>query len=189
MDQFLALSGLMFWTVAVGTFLVFVAIMALVEFNRQVWATGFFVASLYGASAFLGIPILKLVWDNPLATAYTFLLYLLIGGVWSIVKWKLYCGKIVKMWREGSKEYTSYLRILEAIKSSPDEASIQLPSDIDPSRNKDRLFGYVFYWPFSLVWTIFDNPLRALFDFLYDQFGMIYTTIAKRVARKIAATI
>lgn len=187
LESVLALTGLAFWTVAIGTVIFALVIMALVEFNRPFWATTVLIISFAGLVFMTNYPIWTEVRANPLLLLYWTLGYLLIGAGWSLFKWSRYVTRTVKGW--ATCEYSHYrAKVLEIQKAESDD-KVDLPHEIDPGYNKDRFFGWAVYWPFSAFWTVLDDPLRALFEFLYEQFGQVYTKIAQRIARRIAATV
>jgi hypothetical protein len=187
LETMLALTGLAFWTVAIGTVIFCLIIMALVEFNRPFWATFLVILTTTVFVYATKYPLWDEVRNNPLLLFYWTAGFLLAGAGWSLFKWWRHVDRVVKSWAK--RGYTDDLRKLEKIKAASSDSSVDLPYEIDPGHNKDRFFGWIVYWPFSLVWTLLDDPLRAAFEFMYDQFGQFYTKIAQRVARRIASTV
>jgi hypothetical protein len=187
LETMLALTGLAFWTVAIGTVIFCLIIMALVEYNRPFWATTLMIVTISGLVFVTKYPLWDEIRANPLLLVYWTIGYLLIGAGWSLFKWWRYVDRTVKRWSKS--DYSGHKRNLEMIRSADSDSTVQLPSEIDPGNNKDRFFGWTLYWPFSGIWTLLDDPLRAAFEFMYEQFGQIYTKIAQRVARRIASSV
>jgi hypothetical protein len=185
LEAVLTLTGLAFWTVTIGTVLLSIVVMALVEFNRPFWATALVIATIAGTVTLTHYPIWDEIRANPMMVLYWFIGYIILGGLWSFFKWTRFVTRTVKEWVK--RGYSEDLRRLNAIKDAESDDMVELPREIDPTYNKDRFFGWSMYWPLSVIWTLFDDPFRAIFDFLYEQFGQLYTKIAKRIARRIAA--
>ncbi len=49
--------------------------------------------------------------------------------------------------------------------------------------NKAAIIRWMTYWPFSLVYTLLNDPVRRLFEFLYEQIGTKLQTIANHAFR------
>jgi len=51
------------------------------------------------------------------------------------------------------------------------------------TKNKRRIVAWMAYWPFSMVGTIINDPVRRLFKFLFNTFKALYQNIADHVFR------
>lgn len=52
------------------------------------------------------------------------------------------------------------------------------------SKNKSRITAWACYWPFSFIGTLLNDPVRRLFNFLFNQFKALYQHLADYVLRK-----
>lgn len=79
--------------------------------------------------------------------------YVFLGILWSIYKWKLYCGNY---YRRNSSRVSNLL----------------------VSEHKDRVSAWMMYWPFSFVWYILNDPIVAFYNFLYYKLQKVYNSIS-----------
>lgn len=106
------------------------------------------------------------IWNLALFSAY----YLLVGGLWSIVKWFLYSLKL----RDETKEK-------QANKRHDDPHRNARPSESYAKNNKGLLAGWVAMWPFSMIGTFIGDFLTKLFDHVVKALSGIYDGIANAV--------
>jgi hypothetical protein len=52
------------------------------------------------------------------------------------------------------------------------------------SRNKGRITAWASFWPFSFVGTVLNDPVRRLFNFLFNQFKALYQRLSDWILRK-----
>ena len=131
----------------------------------------------YIASIFFGIGLLilfffgnrdffaslgKSIIENPSTSILIFVAYLAIGTIWSFVKWFLFL-------KEQKDHYSSVT---------------YFHFDIDRfkiAKNKERVLHWMIYWPFSLAWTMINNPVKRSFEFIISQFGGAYDKMTERI--------
>jgi hypothetical protein len=94
------------------------------------------------------------------------ILYLLIGTIWSFVKWYLY---LVEM-RDHYNTYgsSSYYR---------DNYSL--------NQNKERILNWMIYWPLSAFWTMINHPVRKMFKLILKNFAEHYQSISDKVFKDL----
>lgn len=107
---------------------------------------------------------------HPMETLVYFLLYTLVGVVWSFYKW----GRIVN---------TQATKYKEKLKSY---GKANLP-DYRPDLGdyKGEIFNWIFYWPFSFSWFVIHEPIERLFDIIMKNTKKVYEGITNK-AFKIA---
>lgn len=122
-------------------------------------------------------------WMIPLAI----LGYFAVGCLWSMVRWTLWNNHLFDtarsfiihtneyevLSREEKLKYLGRILINNCIISGPFPPS--------PSQYKARIVFWITNWPFSLVWTVLNDPLRKLADFLYRRLGKVYSGITNWV--------
>lgn len=70
-------------------------------------------------------------------------------------------------------------------------AIAEYDADIKPWRardNKALILSWIAYWPFSLLVTLLDDPIRALFNWMYRRLRKTYDNIAA-TAQKSAMNV
>lgn len=65
------------------------------------------------------------------------------------------------------------------------ETSLNL-AEIPPkaARNKGRIIFWMAYWPASAFWTLLNDPLTRLYEFLYRRLGVVFENISKAMFGK-----
>lgn len=185
----LVLTGLALWSFIVGSVIAAVIVMCLLETEHQFWSFALFAAGFYGATVVLGIPLVDEVRQQPIMLAYYLAVHVLIGVAWSIYRWKYRTEKTIKSWLKDEYHHKRELEMLKKAKDAMTDAEIELPASVNPGRNKDVFFGYIFLWPLSMIAFICKDWLVALWDLLYAHVGKLYIKISKRVMRKMAALL
>ncbi|MFA5489288.1 MAG: hypothetical protein WC284_08725 [Candidimonas sp.] len=101
--------------------------------------------------------------------------YIIVGTLWSILKWYILCLKIKKKVdaaveaSHGAKP--SYVRI-------NDEQYTYPPSASD---HKDTLIMWITWWPFGVVVSLIDDPMKYLIEYIYARMGKVYDKISIKV--------
>ena len=52
------------------------------------------------------------------------------------------------------------------------------------TKNKSRITAWAAFWPFSFLGTLLNDPVRRLFNFLFDWFKSLYQKMSDRVFAK-----
>jgi len=55
------------------------------------------------------------------------------------------------------------------------------PKPPDPAKFKPFILRWLMFWPWSLSWTLLDDPIRRTFKAIYDSLVSTYERIAKEV--------
>ena len=95
--------------------------------------------------------------NHPVDIIIYVLAYFFIGTAWSFVKWYLF---LVKLKESGIKQKDYRCEV---------------------SYNKDKVISWMTYWPFSVIWTFFDHPVKKAWNFIYIKTAKVYDNIAKQV--------
>ena len=139
-------------------------------------------------------------------------IYFALGGGWSFIKWfsylkqkadsfEHYKAKWIKKFNDRNPDNEYDLSTKTNIKDTLGaEAAHNFreylhekgylsyqASDIFPSakNNKEKLVTWILYWPTSLFWTILNDPLVRLANWIYDRFGNVYTAIANHIFKNV----
>jgi hypothetical protein len=96
---------------------------------------------------------------NPGTIILVFGGYLLVGLIWSFVKWYFYLSHLKDKKAEDGKTYI-------------------YADDISFLKNKSRILVWMSYWPLSGLWTLINDPMRKLFQFIQMKFAGTYQKMA-----------
>lgn len=188
--------------------LFFVVETILMEVEHWGWATtcllGTFVLSLIGHHFWQTPSVIDWVVANGVFTLVYVAAYLAVGVGWSFLKWFSYLMGFRDAFRE-QKEAFCLKNNLDPKTPITDE---KLLSDFDShlahnvswgerhrgqllsrerpraAKSKSRIVAWMAFWPFSVVGTVLNDPVRRLFNFLYSQFKALYERMAGFVFRK-----
>ena len=197
-------------TFIIGAWIAIAVLVAiLLEFELEGWATTF---------VSLGIALLMWnyrtdIWDvvsqNPWPTVGFVVSYIIIGIVWSFIKWNTYVkrtfGRIKKVKDEfiaehkeindGNRaEFNQMIEKLRLKNSSGYTISVydtttlgDIIKKVTPvaSEKKTIITAWISYWPMSLVGTLLNNPFRNFFEWLYDNLSGYYDKITNKYKQDI----
>jgi hypothetical protein len=188
--------------------LFFVVETILMEVEHWGWATtcllGTFVLSLVAHHFWQTPSLVDWVVANGVFTLAYVGAYLAVGVGWSFIKWFSYLMGFRDAFRE-QKEAFCLRNGLDPKAAITDEKVLsefdshlshnvgwsekhrgQLLSRERPraAKSKARITAWMAFWPFSVVGTVLNDPVRRLFNFLYSQFKALYQKMSDFVFRK-----
>lgn len=133
----------------------------------------FLVISSSALAAWLGndINVFGWAWGNLGAIIQFTFFYLLLGTVWSVVKWYFYLLKIRDEYLTGSR----------AGMDQKIEGGMRRPESSFARNNKTRIMGWIAHWPFSIVGTFLGDFLTRIFQTIYEAMSGLYDRIAGSV--------
>ncbi len=103
--------------------------------------------------------------DNPWYFIGMFFAYIVIGIIWSYIKWFIYLKDFIAYKVEFS------LSVYE--------------SEISIKGNSGKIIYWMMYWPFSLVWTFIDQPVKKMFTRIFNMLKKTYEKIAANATKGI----
>ncbi len=195
--QFIVFGSFWFWTVI---FLESAAIIFFLENEKagraNMSAILFFVL-LWICS---DIPVVSYVVLNPLYILCILAAYLAAGTLWSIAKWYFFVlnardkykeekdafcrnnGITADAWTPEQKAlWEEYIfRNRRGYSSFQDSDQFGRPV---AGEHKERIILWMCYWPWSMFWTILNDPFRRLFLMIYEYVQSIHDGISKHVYR------
>lgn len=188
-------------------FVLFVAECILLETENFGWATITLVACFIG-SVVLGrwfhiYSVQDFIKDHGAWTLVYACAYVGVGVVWSFIKWFSFLMGFRDAYREVKDSFykahglpaDSVIpdSLMDSFKqhvhqsapwSSPYRHDIAALTRPRASKNKGRITAWACYWPFSFVATLLNDPVRRLFNFLFNQFKALYQHLADYILRK-----
>lgn len=140
-------------------------IAALTEHNRGGWATIIAIGTIFGLNYLSHVPIFTAIRQHPLIAIGIVIGYLIVGVIWSMAKWAIYCL---------------------------DQRTIALDPRVRhdvappvPRNNKDRIVTWMSYWPLNMVWTFFDDVVAKAFSMAFERFEGSYEKISQRMFKNV----
>ena len=106
--------------------------------------------------------------QHPIVSVLFFLGYLIAGTVWSFVKWYVYL----------KKKATKYV-------INQSDNSYIWDTDFKAKSQKQRILNWMMYWPFSLVWTVIDQPFKKAFLYIYNSIENKYQSIGDNILKDV----
>lgn len=97
-------------------------------------------------------------------------LYLLVGVLWSVVKWYFYVNDRAREHKRRKAKFGSQY-------SERGYGQITVPQ---VNEHKSDIIRWMTYWPFSLIFTLINDPFRRLFEFIYRQIHDSLQAMANR---------
>ena len=137
--------------------------------------------------------------------------YIVIGIIWSFIKWKAYLNvvfnKVKKCKEEFIFEYSQIddknkplfndrLRDLGLKQYNENSYYSKIKSDttleeylnmVTPvsSKNKTLIISWITYWPVSMLSTLLNDPFRRFFNWLYEQLSSSYNKMANKGKQRL----
>lgn len=103
--------------------------------------------------------------------------FFVLGAVWSLAKWWLFVKREALEYREYRMSYLISNGISDATLDTivPDHLKGRICEAKKPlaRMHKNRIITWMVYWPFSMVWTILDEPWRLIYEFMSRVFQRI----------------
>lgn len=189
-----------------------VVIMAiLLEFEREGWATTLFSLGLALIMWNYRGDIWNFLTTRPATTFGFAASYVVVGIVWSFVKWRAYVKSVFDRFLELKSDFVrdngpitlgnqkKFNKTLEyrfnkngesdnKIYSIPDSTSLQQVGEmITPwaSKKKTIITAWIGYWPMSMAGTLLNNPFRRFFEWVYGNLSGYYDKVAHKYKRDI----
>jgi len=162
------LGGAWFW-ILIGIALGAITISVEARRPNGVYATIAFLAGMvvFMSAGSWGNFHLAVVYaqQNPLSLIGWIALYLLIGLLWSAVRWQVYLRNKRR-------------RILDELRSSI-TGTVFGARTPTASEHRDDIIMWMSFWPFSIWWRIIEDPVRWAFVSLYEWCEAGFDRIAK----------
>jgi hypothetical protein len=93
------------------------------------------------------------------------LMYLICGVGWAVLKWYFLLIKIKDKYIEEKRRNVV-----------PPEVGIY----------KSQILVWMFYWPFSSIWTLMDVPVKRFYHFIYKRISGILQNMSNKIFQPLA---
>lgn len=198
-------AGFLFWSILTVLFIVLVFMS-----EKELWGWTFFtfIIGLLGVQFLTELSPFGYAWRNPVNILSGFIAYFIIGIIWSYFKWGFFLGREVDKFKQykrrflekhnisGDKVPSNLLKeFAESIRGRHYNTATNKENvtaeDIRewitprPRDYKEKIMYWIAWWPTSLVWTMFDDPLKYIAESIYRGIGESLHRVAKRRFKKI----
>jgi len=174
-------------------------IVMVLGFLGLIWTTEtespLLAATIVGASALVahsifGVSIFALVASNPLIAIGALFGYLVAGVLWAFPKWYFFV-------RNRRDQYLNQIRGFlrgcgydqwDSATTVPDEYLDRYFKQFGQRRrsiiplardHKSRIIHWMAWWPFSMIWTLINDPIRHMFRWTWETLRGTFDAIAR----------
>ncbi len=184
--EFFAAVSIWFWVI---TLVSLSSLCFFVEVHESgMWAAVSFISYFLLGYWLWDMHPLKAAYDNPNTTFFVLLSYLIVGIIWSGVKW-------FNLLKRERKKFDIKKTIMIKDQGRPwDELredhdllykyfNCRCVKDIIPSadNNKGNIVRWMAYWPVSLFWAVVHDLLHDIFEFIYNLVANTYQKMANKI--------
>lgn len=191
-------SATFIWVFAIVAFIV-MAILLEKEFEG--WATTVFSLTIALFLWNFKTEIWTFLSTNPVASISFAVSYVVIGIVWSFIKWRTHLKDIFDRFKEVKKEFLSTHKTVDETnkedffhavvatgikdnrgrsvdygRTTTMESFVEKITPI-ASKKKSVITSWISYWPVSLIATLLNNPFRKFFEMVYSNISGFYDKI------------
>lgn len=171
----LIVGGVWFWILTA----LFV-ILLVWEVAREKAVTGLFTVLAYLALIHLfgNASVFSAVRNHPEYAYIGIPVFFLAGALWSLAKWWFFVKHRALEYREARMAFLEANGVVGATLDTPVPEDLKTRSFPRPRRplarqHKWRIITWMVYWPFSMVWTLLDEPWRLIYEAMARLFQRI----------------
>ena len=135
---------------------------------------------IYVVVTWLAFGVNPVAWiiANPGSAVLLALLYVCVGIVWSLFKWRdhLTSARIQGVITDAKE----YFKKKGGTDTKEFRSSEHFPAQATPDHNKSRIVNWIALWPFSAFMFVFYDLLSRFFSRLYDALSGAYESLTSR---------
>lgn len=156
----------------------FVLVTFFTEVERFGWATISVLVTLVLAQWLKWTDIHSVLKTHALLSAIYFGGYVVAGVAWSFVKWFSFLMRFRDVLKEVDEPTSEYYQAVtyrgNSLKRKPMAA-----------QNKQKITAWMIFWPFSLIGTVLNDPVKRFFTFLFGRFKHLYQKMADSIFKDV----
>jgi hypothetical protein len=164
--ELILISSWLFWVPIV---IVGIIVSELLDNNNNGGATVTAIVTALLVVLFTNFNPFTLLKEQPLTVLAGVVAYFLAGTLWSIGKWWAWLKKAARRVAEIEAKHTTDGR-LDYYRFSTACREEKIPSEF-PVKAKEyasMIIGWMIFWPFSMLWTLINDPVRYAFEHIYN---------------------
>src|ERR1035437_5071120 len=183
---------------------IMVVAVVLTEVEKFGWATALLLLTVVSFDFFHVLPVLEWVASHSTQSILLALVYVVVGVLWSFGKWFSFLIQFRDKFREQKVAFLTYKKLdttgpipallLEEFQTQlyngsrsrsrySREGINALTDKPRASNNKARIVSWMSLWPCSMIGTLLNDPIRRVFNFLFNQFKNLYQKMSDHVLR------
>lgn len=185
LEAMVAIGTIGFW---IMLFVISCCMVGFLEFRRSGFATLTFLGTLFVLYHLMGMNMNWFVQRLPWVALYVFLYVFVVGVLWAVFKWWRKVENLAQKCKELKYEFLRSRKITTGtipddqienwhdwIRTKGDDEVRALKKDetgiVPPHPNdyKEEIYLWICFWPWSMIWFVFDEPVRKLARTLYRQ--------------------
>jgi len=178
--EFLAVGAWGFWILISISAIIMSELM---DTDNPGWATVTAVITVAILAILGNFNPLEWLRTNPMEVAFYVVSYFIAGVMWGVTKWYFWLQKTKRKIMALKNEHpnwtdTDLVRMMKV-------AGIW--GDFPPKvgDHKAKIMGWMMLWPASMVWTVLNDPVRRIFEEIYNRIGGGLQAMSNRVFRDI----
>lgn len=185
LEAMVAIGTIGFW---VMLFVISCCMVGFLEFRRSGFATLTFLGTLFALYHLMGMNMNWFVQRLPSVAVSIFLYVFVVGILWAIFKWWRKVENLAQKCKELKYEFLREHNVTDSmipthladdwqqyIRTKGNDTMYELKVDstgiVPPHPNdyKEEIYLWIFFWPWSMIWFVFDEPVRKCARTLYRQ--------------------
>jgi len=176
---FLLFTGVWFWILTVAIILLIVLEVA----KERAFLTGFtIVMYLMVIHLFGDASLFSTIGKHPALVYAGVPGFFLAGAFWALAKWWFFVKRKALEFRQRRMKYLERRGVVGATLDTPMpkemvESFGTVPVKPLAHKNKGKIITWMVYWPFSMVWTLLEEPWRLI----YEALSRIFQKVADKV--------
>ncbi len=168
-------TGAWFWILTVA-----IAVLLIWEVARDKAIAAGFTVALYilAIHLFGNAAMFSFLRANPEWVYIGVPAFFVAGSLWALIKWWFHVRRKALEYREQRMEWLISQGITDATLDTPVPDALK-DRGFKRSRkplarqNKGRIITWMVYWPFSMAWTVLDEPWRLIYEAMARLFQRI----------------
>lgn len=166
----LAFGTIGFWVLAVIASILLFAFIEAEEGSAATITLLLFLA----IQQFFGFNVISYLVESPMRTLYLIGGYFVGGTIWSFIKWWFYVKDVRYRYDEAREEKAPSMSKKEWAYYV---ANYGLSKPI-ASKSKEKILRWMSFWPWSLIWTLINDPVKKAFRAIYQRIQGLLQSIA-----------
>ncbi len=193
---FLLLEGSLLWLFLL---LIFISLFITVQSDSPGWCSFVVGCGLLGLELFSPYHPITYIFHNPLYSLAIAAAYVCIGIIWLLIKWMSYTSLLKTAYQDYKAKWfterpsTDPTNLIKFESNVEIKFGFKVPTKESTneeywafvSKHKGSMYMWTIAWPFSLLGTFFDDPVRRLWRFIYSKVSATLVNIAKKSLGKI----
>lgn len=170
-----------------------VLLLFLIEKNKPGWCTISMLSTFGLLKLLAGVNVFGLAWHHPGLAVLAVFGYLGGGVAWAIIKWYLYVRSRREKYEEAKNNWHNRQVEPGSVKIITWEISYERGRFLNSKKglaplvrdNKWRVFTWMGYWPWSMAWTVINDPIKKIWEAIYSRIHDALQTISNSAFKDV----